>query len=132
MILKACKFNFVVSGPEKILTETENLPQGAEAQYSLSQSFFGSGDREVEFTYGPFLVEVYFCVLQHNLVQKGHMIRQYINMDSIDFGGDKIVTYPSESLINETIFYIQRGSYNATALTDVGSRLRDNASIVPL
>ena len=40
----------MVSGPEKILTETENLSQGAEAQYSLSQSFFGSGDREVEFT----------------------------------------------------------------------------------
>ena len=48
--LKACNFNFVVSGLEKILTETENLSQGAEAQYSLSQSFVGSGDREVEFT----------------------------------------------------------------------------------
>ena len=38
----------MVSGAEKILTE--NLSQGAEAQYSLSQDFLGSGDGEVEFT----------------------------------------------------------------------------------
>ena len=30
----------MVSGPEKILSETENLSQGAEAQYGLSQSCF--------------------------------------------------------------------------------------------
>ena len=41
IILKACKFNFVISGPGKILTETENLSQDTEAQYSLSQSFLG-------------------------------------------------------------------------------------------
>ena len=43
-------FNFVVSGPEEIMTETENLSQGTEAQHSLSHNFFLSGDSEVEFT----------------------------------------------------------------------------------
>ena len=51
----------MVSGPEKILTETENLSQGAKAQYSLSPSFFGSGDREVEFT------GLYDCTLRFRM-----------------------------------------------------------------